>query len=64
MTMTAPEAAQFAGCSVSTLRRYRCAWCDMNCLNMLREGFCGAICEKCDPLKRPWPPKKSEAAHA
>ena len=64
MTMTAREAAQFAGCSVSTLRRYECAWCDQSCLYMLTSG-CGAIWEKCDPLKDwAWPPTAREVAHA
>ena len=58
--MTTREAAQFAGCSESTLRRYECGWCDQSALAMLQYG-CGAIWEKCDPLKdRTWPPNKRE----
>ncbi len=60
MTMTAKEAAKFAGCSISTLQRYACAWCDQPALNQLRHG-CGAMYEKCDPLKKPWPPGKASS---
>ena len=59
-TMTVKEAAEFAGCSVSTLKRYECAWCDQPLLNALRYG-CGAIYEKCDPKKdKSWPLKKQK----
>ena len=64
MTMTVQEAAAFAGCSVSTLKRYKCSWCDQPCLNMLRYG-CGAIWEKCDPKKdKMWPPQKFKRERA
>lgn len=58
MTMTAREAAIFAGCSVSTLKRYQCAWCQQSDLNALRYG-CGAIWEKCNPKEdKMWPSQK------
>lgn len=59
--MTAKEAAKFAGCSVSTLKRYQCGWCDQSALNQLRYG-CGAISDKCDPRTgKAWPPRKKAA---
>jgi len=45
---TAKQAAELAGCSVSTLRRYDCAWCGQSKLNQYR-GRCGAVNEKCKP---------------
>jgi len=63
MTMTTREAAAFAGCSVSTLKRYECCGCGQSALDMLRYG-CGFGPDACDPLKRDWPPKKREAANA
>ena len=55
--MTARQAAEFAGCSISTLKRYKCAWCDQNALDMLRYG-CSAIWEPCNPkTDKTWPPK-------
>lgn len=53
--MTYKEAAKFAKCSVSTLKRWECAWCGQSALYQLTRG-CGAIYEKCDPLKKHWPP--------
>lgn len=56
--MTHKQAAEFAGCSVSTLKRYTCAWCDQTALRALTGG-CAAIYEKCDPMKdKAWPPRK------
>lgn len=53
--MTAKAAAQLAGCSISTLRRYECAWCTQTLLKALMYG-CGAIYERCDPVKdKRWP---------
>jgi hypothetical protein len=46
--MTAKEAAQLSGRSVTWLKTHQCGWCDQSCLNALRYG-CGAIYEKCDP---------------
>ena len=64
MTMTVREAAEFAGCSVSTLKRYECGWCGQSDLNALRYG-CGAIYEKCDPKKdKTWPPPGLKRARA
>jgi len=60
--MTHKEAAAFAGCSVSTLKRYQCGFCEQSALDMLRYG-CGAIWgPKCDPRERDWPPKTRKAA--
>lgn len=55
--MTAKEAATHAGCSVSTLKRYQCAWCEQPLYNALTGG-CGAIYEKCDPADKPFYPWK------
>lgn len=56
--MTYKEAAEFAGCSVSTLKRYTCSWCEETALYMLTRG-CGACGEYgCDPKKdKAWPPQ-------
>lgn len=57
--MTAKEAAEFAGCSVSTLKRYSCAWCDQSALNQLRYGCGGYFGPRCDPkTDKTWPPTK------
>jgi hypothetical protein len=50
--MTEKEAAEFAGCSISTLKRYCCGWCEQSLLHALTRG-CGAIYEKCDPKDKP-----------
>ena len=57
--MTYKEAAKFAGCSVSTLKRYQCAWCGQSYLAQLTSG-CGAIWDKCDPREK-WPPKTEQS---
>ena len=62
--MTAKEAAKVAECSVSTLRRYKCAWCDQSLLDALRYG-CGAIWGRCDPeTDKPWPIHKQKKVAA
>ena len=48
--MTAAEAAQKIGCSISWLRSHECGWCAQTGLNAMRYGCC-AIGEKCDPEK-------------
>ena len=54
--MTWREAAAFAGCSISTLKRYRCAWCEETALYQLTRG-CGANYEHCNPMvDKTWPP--------
>lgn len=54
---TYKQAAEFAGCSISTLKRYSCGWCDQSALHQLTSG-CGAIYEKCNPrTDKAWPPK-------
>ncbi|KKL64514.1 hypothetical protein LCGC14_2164300, partial [marine sediment metagenome] len=40
--MTYKEAAAFAGCSVSTLKRHQCGFCGQCALDMLCFG-CGAV---------------------
>lgn len=58
--MTYQEAAEFAGCSISTLKRYQCVLCDQTALRQLTGG-CGSIFgPKCDPkTAKTWPPKAS-----
>lgn len=60
--MTAREAARFAGCSVSTLKRYTCGFCGQQALAQLMYG-CGAVFDKCDPTKdKQWPPHCGQRA--
>lgn len=61
--MTAKEAAEFAGCSISTLKRYECKWCGQELLASLTHG-CGAIYEKCDPKDKPFYPWKHHGKKA
>ena len=53
---TDKEAAKFAGCSISTLKRYRCGFCDQTALRGLTHG-CGALFMKCHPDLKSYPPK-------
>lgn len=57
--MTYREAATFAGCSISTLRRYQCAFCEQSALRQLTYG-CGALYKKCNPREKWWPPMVTE----
>lgn len=65
MSMTAKQAAEFAGCSVSTLKRYECGLCERTALQQLMHG-CGAFYgfSKCDPMKKDWPPTAKKAKQA
>jgi hypothetical protein len=54
--MSPHEAAEFAGCSKSKLRRYQCGLCEQTAIRQLTHG-CGAIWERCDPKEKSWPPK-------
>jgi hypothetical protein len=49
--MTSKEAAELSGKSISWLKQHECTWCDQTVLYALKYG-CGAIWEKCDPVKR------------
>lgn len=49
--MTYKEAAQLAGVSISTLKRWQCSWCEQLWLYQLTKG-CGAMYEQCDPQHR------------
>lgn len=61
--MTAKQAAEHAGCSISTLKRHQCAWCDASLYGALTQG-CGAIYEKCDPKDKPFYPWKRASKRA
>lgn len=50
--ITAKQAAERAGCSVSTLKRYECGWCGQSKLKQY-QGICGGIYDKCDPETLP-----------
>lgn len=67
MSMTAKQAAEFAGCSVSTLKRYECGLCERTALHQLMYG-CGMYGDgtfsKCDPMKKDWPPTAKKAKRA
>lgn len=46
--MTNEKAAASLNCSVTTARRYTCAWCDQDMLSIAK-GVCGAMYPpKCD----------------
>ena len=50
--ITAKEAAELTGYSVSWLKRYTCGWCAQTALSMAR-GYCGTIFgPKCDTISR------------
>ena len=60
--MTARKAAEFAGVSVSTLRRYTCGWCGQTLLRKI-QGQCSAIYDgPCDPKQFPWEKFRDEVA--
>lgn len=50
--MTNKEAAELAGVSVSTLRRWQCGWCEQTMLEAMK-GRCGGIFQEatagCNP---------------
>lgn len=49
--MTIKEACKKTGKSEKWLRTHECMWCGQIALNAVRYG-CGAIYEKCDPMKK------------
>ena len=58
---TYKEACEFAGCSLSTLKRYECGFCGQLALYQLTRG-CGAQFFDCDPqTSKTWPPYKKPA---
>ena len=57
--MTAKEAANFAGCSISTLKRYECFLCEQTALNALRYG-CSVSWNKCNPKEKTYPPRAAK----
>lgn len=65
---TYKEAAAFAGCSISTLKRWECGWCGQSALRQLVDG-CGSygftmpgVSSKCNPDEKAWPPSKQRIA--
>ena len=61
--MTAKEAAAFAGCSTSTLKRYCCGLCEQSLLRMLMWGCCSYFGPPCDPTEKKYFPWKRKNAH-
>lgn len=48
---TIKQAIKLTGKSEYWLRNHACPWCDCSALDAVRHG-CGAIFEKCDPMKK------------
>jgi hypothetical protein len=55
--MTAKEAAELTGRSITWLKTHECGWCGQTALNALRYG-CGAIWDKCDPKAKSYKPEQ------